>query len=62
MISNNRLKKIEEKIKEGKSKNYQYVFLDYEAYEQGKARGIVDPNGDRIIILSDTLDKLEKGE
>lgn len=60
MIPKSRFNKIEKKIRESRGKNYQYVFLDYEAYEQGKAGGIVDPDGGHIVILSDVLDKLEK--
>mgnify|MGYP001568730566 CR=1 FL=1 len=60
MILESRLSKIEKKIEGDRRVNYQYIFLDYEAYERGKTQGVVDPNGGRIIILSDVLDKLEK--
>ena len=58
MISNNRLKKIEGRIKEGKRKDYQYIFGTHKEYEQGKIDGIVDPETRRVLILDD----LEKEE
>ncbi len=57
MISNSRIKKIEERIKADKKKDYKYIFDTNEEYEQGKIDGMVDPETCRILILQDLEDE-----
>lgn len=51
MISESRLRKIEEKVKVVERKNYKYIFRTHEEYEQGKIDGIVDPEARHVLII-----------
>lgn len=54
MISEARLKKIEEKVKVIEKRDYKYIFRTSEEYEQGKLEGVVDPErGSPVIILDE---------
>jgi len=53
MISESRLKKIEERAQVVEKKDYKYIFNTLEEYEQGKINGQVDPEPTRPIIILD---------
>jgi hypothetical protein len=53
MISESRLKKIEERAKIIETKDYKYIFNTLEEYEQGKIGGQVDPEHKSPVIILD---------
>ena len=53
MISEARLKKLEENAKVIEQKNYKYIFHSQEEYEQGKLDGLVDPEGTPPALILD---------
>lgn len=53
MISESRLKKLEEKAWTIEKKDYKYIFRTSEEYEQGKIDGLVDPEHTMPVIILD---------
>lgn len=53
MLSETRLRKIEEKVTATKRNDYKYIFSSLEEYEQGKIEGIVDPEHFRPVLIID---------
>ena len=53
MISEARLKKVEEKAKVVEIRNYKYIFNSLEEYEQGKIDGQVDQEHTHPVLILD---------
>ena len=53
MISETRLKKVEEKAKVVESRNYKYIFRTHEELEQDRVNGLVDPEACHILIIDE---------